>query len=640
MRKNVQVRLLSLGITVSLAMTVSVYGAQFTSGAEGVELAEESGFFSDNEPETEYEEAEGASEITPESDWNTEETENFSENCEELLQEEAEIEACEELQKFELSEETEYLTGQSAEEVSESSNSETESEMAGEPAADTVQRDLSKCRIVLSASTVFYTGKAQTPSIQVLDGEKQLKNEVDYTLLYTNNVSMGTASVVISGMGEYTGSVTKNFAIKLAAPTLKNIVSKSGSSIKLTWKKVPGAKSYIVYYKGGTAEKWKKVAGNITAASYTHVSSKSRPLNAGVSYTYTVKAVSGKATSSYDKLGLTVKPVPAAVKLKSIESAAYNKLKISWKPVEGADGYYIYRKTNGKWKKIGTTKKTTYVHTGSSKNPIKTGIKYTYTVKAYCKNGKKAVSGGYDKNGITGKTVADQPELVSIESTAANTATIKWKKAPGATGYIIYRKNTGGKWIKIRTINEGNTVSYTHKQSSGFPVEDGAAYTYTVRSYTSTGKTKGLFDKKGLTVKIVIPVPTTDAQLRKKAQEIISRVTTPSMTKEQKLRACWYWVMNCRFYPSDFPDKTKFGWQRQCAMDLFNKSQGNCYGYAHGFAALARELGYVPYVIEIPKVHCFVLINGGYWDNMGNKMGVPNRPMSYSSNQITRFTGQ
>lgn len=35
--------------------------------------------------------------------------------------------------------------------------------------------------------------------------------------------------------------------------------------------------------------------------------------------------------------------------------------------------------------------------------------------------------------------------------------------------------------------------------------------------------------------------------------------------------------------------------------------------------------------------HCWVLINGGYWDNMGNKMGVPNSPNRYNSDQIYKF---
>lgn len=45
------------------------------------------------------------------------------------------------------------------------------------------------------------------------DGTYVLKEGVDYTLRYTNNKVPGKASVVITGMGNYSGSVTKSFTI-------------------------------------------------------------------------------------------------------------------------------------------------------------------------------------------------------------------------------------------------------------------------------------------------------------------------------------------------------------------------------------------------------------------------------------------
>lgn len=58
-----------------------------------------------------------------------------------------------------------------------------------------------------------------------------------------------------------------------------------------------------------------------------------------------------------------------------------------------------------------------------------------------------------------------------------------------------------------------------------------------------------------------------------------------------------------------------------------NGLTGNCYGIASSVAAIAKELGYEPYVITIPDGHSFVTINGLYYDNMyGTLFGAATRP--------------
>ncbi|MDO4308053.1 MAG: leucine-rich repeat protein [Eubacteriales bacterium] len=496
--------------------------------------------------------------------------------------------------------------------------------------------DIASCSVSVAASKTC-TGKALKPAVKVSKGKQVLVSGRDYTVKYKNNVDPGTATVTVTGKGNYEGTVSKAFKITLAAPKLVSAASASYRSVKVTWKKVPGAKSYTIYYKGNTAKSWKKLKSGITGTSYKHTSSTSFPLVTGKKYAYTVKAVNGKTISSCDKTGKSAIPSLTAVKLGTVKSAAYNKLKITWSKAAGASGYYVYRKSGNTWKKVGSTTGTSFTHTGSSKFPIKTGTTYTYTVKAYRKTGKTVATGSCSRTGIKGKTVPDKPVLISAECTDVGKITIRWKKAAGATNYLIYRKNSKGNWEQVANVKGAKMIGYTHVSSKKFPIVEGKTYTYTVRSYTTTGKTKGLYDTKGKTVKAVTAAAVADAQLRKKAQEVINRVTTPGMTQDQKLRACWYFIMATDFHPWAFPDTTKEGWRTKCAMDILTTEAGNCYGFAHGFAALARELGYEPYVIEIPKVHCFVRINGGYWDNMGNKMGVARSPMSYTSSQITKF---
>jgi len=66
-----------------------------------------------------------------------------------------------------------------------------------------------------------YTGKKikQKPVVKV-DGKKLVAGE-DYQLSYKQNIEVGTATVIISGIGDYQGKVSKTFKIKKAANPLK-----------------------------------------------------------------------------------------------------------------------------------------------------------------------------------------------------------------------------------------------------------------------------------------------------------------------------------------------------------------------------------------------------------------------------------
>ena len=58
-----------------------------------------------------------------------------------------------------------------------------------------------------------YTGEPIEPKVEVKDGEVILLENRDYRVTYTNNVNAGTAAVSIAGMGNYTGTLEKSFAI-------------------------------------------------------------------------------------------------------------------------------------------------------------------------------------------------------------------------------------------------------------------------------------------------------------------------------------------------------------------------------------------------------------------------------------------
>ena len=56
------------------------------------------------------------------------------------------------------------------------------------------------------------------PSVTVKKGNAVLKNGTDYTVTYSNNIDAGTATVSVTGKGNYTGTVKKTFTIKAPEP--------------------------------------------------------------------------------------------------------------------------------------------------------------------------------------------------------------------------------------------------------------------------------------------------------------------------------------------------------------------------------------------------------------------------------------
>lgn len=183
--------------------------------------------------------------------------------------------------------------------------------------------------------------------------------------------------------------------IKLATPKLGKVVSAGYNALKLNWSKVNGANGYRVYVK--VNGQWKAL-GNTKSTTYVH-----KKLETGKSYTYTVKAYkntkSGTVWSSYDKKGITGKAALSAPSLRKAKRTSAKKAILSWKKVNGASGYVVYRKTNnGRWqivKKITKGNITSFTDKKLSK-----GKKYTYTVRAYRTVGKKNIYSGYNKKGL------------------------------------------------------------------------------------------------------------------------------------------------------------------------------------------------------------------------------------------------
>ena len=137
-----------------------------------------------------------------------------------------------------------------------------------------------------------------------------------------------------------------------------------------------------------------------SATSYTHTSSKSRPVTPGQKYTYTVRGYNSryKTYGSYDSRGLTTYTKPATVKLNRASLGADKKsVTVSWNRAAGCNYYCVFRKTPSTgWKRLANVRDPYTVYT--DRNPVK-GQTNIYTVRGYYSPTK--TYGNYNTRGLS-----------------------------------------------------------------------------------------------------------------------------------------------------------------------------------------------------------------------------------------------
>ena len=149
-----------------------------------------------------------------------------------------------------------------------------------------------------------YTGSPIVPELTVKDRETALSKDTDYTVKYQNNLNAGTATVTLTGKGNYSDSVSKTFTIKQKDVTAQRdatdiqVVVDKGTFDAPTFGDVTGTLTYS--YDGAT--------------SYDAIVKKLKTLQLGatgdIGYTYTANVnYTGTITG---KLHFTVVNLPAA----------------------------------------------------------------------------------------------------------------------------------------------------------------------------------------------------------------------------------------------------------------------------------------------------------------------------------------
>ena len=125
--------------------------------------------------------------------------------------------------------------------------------------------------IKLSKTSYTYDGKAKKPSVVVKGADgKKLKKGTDYKLTYASGrKKVGTYTVKVKLIGNYSGSKTLKFTVALGTPKgLEAETNKAKKTITLSWAAVKGASKYVVYYATEKNGEYEKLA-TPTKAVYT-----------------------------------------------------------------------------------------------------------------------------------------------------------------------------------------------------------------------------------------------------------------------------------------------------------------------------------------------------------------------------------
>lgn len=162
---------------------------------------------------------------------------------------------------------------------------------------------------VASIPTQVYTGSAIEPAVTVKDGETTLTLGTDYDVTYSNNVNAGTATVTITGKGNYSGETAATF-------TIAKSMTNEDITITIPEQTYMGSElTPVITVKDGETVLAENTNYTVTAPSVT-------VQDAG-NYTYTITGA-GYYAGSREVLFTIAKATPTVTTPTAVENLIYN----------------------------------------------------------------------------------------------------------------------------------------------------------------------------------------------------------------------------------------------------------------------------------------------------------------------------
>ncbi len=310
------------------------------------------------------------------------------------------------------------------------------------------------------ASSYTYTGYAITPDVIVTMNGRVLTRGTDYTVTYSNNTNVGTASMTVTGIGSFSGSKTIQYVIE--KKNIENCITTAVSDYSYTGSSYTPAVTLTDATTGKTL-----TAGTDYTITY---SNNTNPGTASITVTALGKNYSGSKVISFKITSAAVSGL-RATKIKN------NQLRLSWSDQEYADGYQI---CNGRNRVIATTTDNSY----TVKN-LTSCTTYRYKVRSYVENADGTESYGSFSTPVTAKTMLNTPTLTA-KSLSRGSVTLTWTRVAKATGYEIYYSTAkNGIYTKLKTVSKSSARKYV---DSG--LASGEKYYYTIRAYRTVNGVK------------------------------------------------------------------------------------------------------------------------------------------------------
>lgn len=211
-----------------------------------------------------------------------------------------------------------------------------------------------------------------------------------------------------------------------APAQVKNVKATAGSgSVALTWSKVSGKVTYVVYEYNSSTKKYTQ-KGSTTSTKYTV-----KNLKSSKTYAFAVRAYAKSGSKTlWGKMSAvvsvkTTKPVTVSKVsgLKITTAGKSGTLKLSWKSQGGVTGFQVYRSTSGKtgsYKKIASLKSSQVSYTDTG---LKNSTPYYYAVRAYKKTVDGYTFGSFVKVNLSTKLTAS---FIKKQVEKANSLYMGW----------------------------------------------------------------------------------------------------------------------------------------------------------------------------------------------------------------------
>lgn len=309
-----------------------------------------------------------------------------------------------------------------------------------------------------------FSGIEITPALTVYCDGVKLQKDVDFTAEYFDNINVGTAYAIITGIGEYSGTFKKEYPIIPVAVSDEIKTSIENTHIAYDGKaKTP---QITAKYRRDTLVKDKDFT--LTYSNNVNIGQAKVVMQGLGNYSFT-KEITFKIVP-YEVTGLRFSPESNSVTLK------WNKIN------EKINGYQImewdYDRQAYKTVEFVSPNTTSYTIKGLSPSTL-----YKYNIRAYKCVGDGVFYGVYTTPLMTRTRCV--PTQMTLAYMTSDGLVAKWNTVRGA-GYVL-RYATRGDFANVKEIfvPGGYTNSYTIKN-----VDRGSDYYVTVTPYTTLGDAK------------------------------------------------------------------------------------------------------------------------------------------------------